>query len=167
MSTHPHRRLALAVTLGALLALGAMTPAGAAKSPSFLLDGGDHWYTHESGYPVVLGPAEVHLGNRVVQGTLAANFQPDDRSMPAPGECETAIAFVYVDGDSPQADTWLSSAGEVCGLYLDAPNVVAHVFTGTATFEESGVRKLEGREGFLEIRLAADGGGSVFVTTWS
>ena len=40
------------------------------------------------------------------------------------------------------------------------------IVTGTATFEESGVHKLEGQEGFLEIRLAVDGGASVFVTTW-
>jgi hypothetical protein len=60
----------------------------------------------------------------------------------------------------------LSSAGDVCGLYLDAPNVVTHVFTGTATIEESGKRKLEGQEAFLEIRLAVDGGARVFVTTW-
>ena len=61
MSTHPRRRVALALTLGALLTLGAIAPAGAAKAPSFLLSGGDHWFTHDIGYPVVLGPAEVQL----------------------------------------------------------------------------------------------------------
>jgi hypothetical protein len=166
MPIHPRRRLALALTLGVALALAAVVPAGAAQSPSYLLDGGDHWFTHDSGYPVVLGPAEVHLGRRTVTGTLAANIHPDDYSMPAPGECETAIAFVFVDGNKKVADTWLSSAGEVCGLWLGAPNVVTHVFTGTATFEESGKPKLEGDEAFLEIRLAVDGGASVFVTTW-
>jgi hypothetical protein len=167
MSTHPRRRLALALTLGVALALAAVAPAGAAKRPSFLLDGGDHWFPHfESGYPVVLGPTEIHLGNTTVTGTLAANIHPDDRTMPAPGECEPALAFVFVDGTQKAADTWLSSAGEVCGLYLDAPNVVTHVFTGTATLEESGKRKLEGQEAFLEIRLAVDGGASVFATTW-
>jgi hypothetical protein len=165
MPTHPRRRLALALTLGALLTLGAAAPAGAAKSPSFLLDGGDHWFTHDSGYPVVLGPAEVHLGNRTVSGDVAANIHPDDYSMPAPGECESAIAFVFVEG-TRGADTFLSSAGEVCGLYLQAPNVVTHTFTGTATIEDSGVRKLEGQEAFLEIRLAVDGRASVFATTW-
>jgi len=165
MSTQPRRRLALALTLGAVLALGAMAPAGAAKSPSFLLDGGDRWFTHDSGYPVVLGGAEMHLGKRTIDGDLAANIHPDDYSMPAPGECESAIAFVFVQptrGD----ETWLSSAGEVCGLYLQEPNVVTHAFTGTATIEGSGVRKLEGQEAFLEIRLAVDGRASVFATTW-
>ena len=166
MSIHPGRRLALAITLGALLTLGATTQASASKSPSFLLDGGDRWFTHDSGYPVVLGPAEIHLGKRTVSGDLAANIHPDDRTMPAAGECETALAFVFVEG-TRGADTWLSSAGQVCGLWLDAPNVVTHVFTGVATFEESDVRRLEGQEGFLEIRLAVGGGAGVFVTTRS
>ena len=62
MSTHPRRRLALALTLGAVLTLGATTPAGAAKRPSFLLEGGEHWFTHDVGwFPVVQGPAEIHL----------------------------------------------------------------------------------------------------------
>jgi hypothetical protein len=165
MSIHLRRRLALALTLGIVLTLGATSPASAAKSPSFLLDGGDRWFTHDVGYPVVLGPVEVHLGKRTVGGDLAANIHPDDYSMPAPGECESAIAFVYVEG-TRGADTWLSSAGEVCGLYLQEPNVVTHAFTGTATIEESDVRRLEGQEAFLEIRLAVDGRASVFATTW-
>jgi hypothetical protein len=169
MSTHPYRRLALAITLGALLVLGAIAPAGAKapqdKPPAFLLDSQATWFTHDSGYPVVLGPADVILGNRTVGGDVAANIHPDDLSMPAPGECETAIAFVFVDGPR-SADAFLSSAGEVCGLYLDEPNVVTHAFVGTATIEESGTRKLEGQEAFLEIRLAVDGRASVFATTW-
>jgi hypothetical protein len=115
---------------------------------------------------VVLGPAEIHLAKKTVTGTLAANIHPDDRTLPAPGECEPAVAFVFVDGMEKAADTNLSGAGEVCGLYLDEPNVVTHVFTGTVTFDESGVHKLEGNEAFLEIRLAVNGGASVFVTTW-
>ena len=84
MTTRPGWRLALALTIGAVLTLGAATPAGAGKSPSFLLQGGDHWSTHDSGYPVVLGPAEVNLGKRTLSGALAANVHPDDGSMPAP-----------------------------------------------------------------------------------
>jgi len=42
---------------------------------------------------------------------------------------------------------------------------VTHAFTGTATIEESDMRKVEGQEAFLEIRLAVDGRASVFATT--
>ena len=165
MSTHPRRRLALALTLGALLALGATTQASAAQAPSFLLSGGDHWITHDSGYPVVLGPAEVQLRRRTLTGDLAANIHPDDRTMPVPGECETATAFVFMEGERG-ANTWLSSAGEVCGLFVHVPDsVVTHTFTGSMTIEESDRRGLAGKTGFLEIRLAEDGGAHVFATT--
>lgn len=172
MSTvHPRWRRALALTAAALVTVGALasatTTAGAAKSPDLLLDGGDHWFTHDVGwYPVVQGPAEVHLGNRTLTGQLSATVQPDDHSMPAPGECESAITFVFVEGDRPSADLFLSSAGEVCGQWVQAPNVVTQVFTGIMTIEESGTRRLEGTEGFLEVRLAVDGRANVFATTW-
>lgn len=167
MTTHPRRRLALALTLGALLTLGAATPAGAARHPRFLLTGGDHWFTHDVGwYPVVQGPAEIQLnGKRTLTGTLSATIQPDDHTMPAPGDCETGIAFVFVEGKR-RADAWLSSAGEICGHFVQAPDsVVTHTFTGTATIEEADRHRLEGKEAFLEIRLAEDGRAHVFATT--
>lgn len=167
MSTHPRRCLALAAILGALLTLGAVNPAGAAKRPSFLLTGGDRWFTHDVGYPVVLGPAEIQLnGKRTVVGDLAANIHPDDHVMPVPGECETGIAFVYVEGKRRAADTTVSSAGEICGHHVQAPDsLVTHTFTGQATIEESGRRRFEGKTGFLEIRLAENGRAHVFATT--
>jgi len=167
MPTHPRRRLALALTIGTLVTLGAANPADAAKRPSFLLTGGDRWFTHDVGYPVVLGPAEIQLnGRRTLVGELSATIHPDDFTMPAPGECETGIAFVSVEGRPRAADTMISSAGEICGHHVQAPDsVVTHTFTGPATIEESGRRRLEGETGFLEIRLAEDGRAHVFATT--
>jgi hypothetical protein len=177
VSTHPRRRVALAVTLGllptlgAIPALGAASPAGAgaAGRPSFQLFGGDRWFTHEVGwFPVVQGPAEVVLnGRRTLAGTLSATIQPDDHTMPAPGECESGITFVFVDGPRRGADAMLSSAGEICGHHVQLPtSVVTHTFTGIATIEESDRRRLEGREAFLEVRMAEDGRANVFATTW-
>ena len=112
------------------------------------------------------GPAEVHLGRRVLTGTLAATIQPDDYTMPAPGECEPGMVFVYVEGRGRQVDTFLSSIGDICGHWVQVPDsVVVTSFTGTATIEESGQRCLEGKEAFLDIRLAEDGGAYVFATT--
>jgi hypothetical protein len=172
MSTHPRRRLALALTLTALLTVGIAAPARAARAPSpkppaFLLTGGDRWFTHDVGwYQVVLGPAEVRLGGRTLTGTLSATLQPDDHTMPAPGECEGGIVFVYVEGDDRQIDSFLSSVGELCGHHVQVPDsVVVTSFTGTATIEASGRRGLEGKEAFLDIRLAEDGGAFVFATT--
>ena len=171
MSNHLRRRLAPALTLGALLTVAVADPAGAgaAKPPSFLLDGGDRWFTHDAGwYPVVQGPAEVVLnGRRTLSGALSATIQPDDHTMPAPGECESGITFVFVEGDRRRAgDVMLSSAGEICGHHVQPPTtVVTHTFTGTATIEESGQSRLEGQEAFLEVRMAGDGRANVFATT--
>ena len=163
--TRSAKRAALALTVGAALVLGAAGPAGAEKYPDLLLDGGDRWFTHDVGYPVVRGPAEVHLGRRTVSGDLAAIIQADDNSMPAAGECESGIAFVFVEGDRG-ANLFLSSAGEVCGHWLQEPNVVTHSFTGVMTIEESDKPKLDGVEGFLDITLHVDGSANVFATTW-
>ena len=46
--TRPRRRLALALTLGVVLLLGATAPAGATKAPKLVMNGGDRWFTHES-----------------------------------------------------------------------------------------------------------------------
>ena len=171
MSTHPRRRPApRPIILGALLALAVADPAGAgaAKPPSFVLEGGDRWFTHDVGwYPVVQGPATVVVGRQTVSGTLSATIQPDDHTMPAPGECESGISFVFVEGDRRAADVLLSSAGEICGHHLQPPtSVVTHTFTGTATIEHSGRPRIEGREAFLEIRMAQDRRASVFATSW-
>jgi hypothetical protein len=159
------RRLTLALTAGLALAVGIGSPAGADKPPALTVTGGDHWFTHDVGwFPVVQGPAEVQLGRRTITGDLSAVIQPDDHTMPAPGECEGAITFVFVEG-APGADLFLSSAGQVCGHWVQEPtSVVTHSFTGTMTVEESDRRGLEGDEGFLDIRMAQDGRAFVFAT---
>ena len=43
---------------------------------------------------------------------------------------------------------------------------MTHTFTGTATIEESGQPRLEGRQAFLEVRMAGDGRASVLATIW-
>ena len=59
-----------------------------------------------------------------------------------------------------------AASARFCGHNVQAPSsVVTHTFTGTATIEESGRRRLEGTEAFLDIRLAEDGRAHVFATT--
>jgi hypothetical protein len=62
-------------------------------------------------------------------------------------------------------DLTLVGMGEVCGTYVQPPtSIVSHVFTGTFEVygEETQPRRLEGVDGFYEIRLADDGTAGVF-----
>ncbi len=161
----PRRRLALALTLGAALILGATAPAGAAKPPKLVLSGGDRWFTHDVGwYEVVRGPAEVEIGKRTYTGELAATIQPDDHTMPAPGECERGMTFVFVE-DIAGAELFLSSVGDVCGHHVQEPySVVVYSYTGKTYVEAAGAKQVQGKTGFLDIRMAQDGRASVFAT---
>ena len=163
--TRPRRRLALALTLGVVLLLGATAPAGAAKAPKLVLNGGDRWFTHDVGwYEVVRGPATVEIGRRAYSGELAATIQPDDHTMPAPGECEPGMTFVFVQ-DIAGAELFLSSVGDVCGHEVQEPySVVVYSYTGEAYVEAAGVKAVTGKTGFLDIRMAQDGRANVFAT---
>jgi hypothetical protein len=163
-TTRRHHRLALGLAVAALATLSAIAPAGAAKPPRAVITGGDHWFTHPVGwYEVILGPGEVQIGKRTYTGDLAANVQPDDRSMPAAGECEPGSGLVVIDGDD--VDVRLVSIGQVCAHHPQEPiSVVVYSFTGDASTEVTGARKLQLRSGFLDIRMALDGRASVFAT---
>ena len=50
----------------------------------------------------------------------------------------------------------------MCGVFVQEPFVVTHVFTGRYDVAATSERKLRGADGFLEVRLANDGRASVF-----
>ncbi len=160
----PRRRLALALTLGVVL-LGATAPAGAAKPPKLVLSGGDRWFTHDVGwFEVVRGPATVEIGKHAYTGELAATIQPDDRAMPVAGECESGMTFVTVQ-DIAGEELFLSSVGEVCAHHVQEPySVVVYSYTGVAYVETAASKSVQGKTGFLDIRMAQGGRASVFAT---
>ena len=93
---------------------------------------------------------------------LAATIGPDDRTMPAPGECEPAVSTLTVYGRG-RLDVTLMGDGDVCGEYPEPPtSIVTHVFTGRYEVLDTTRRRLAGTDGFFEIRLAADGTASAF-----
>ncbi len=163
-TTRTRRRLALGLAVAALATLGAIAPAGAAKPPRAVVTGDGEWFTHPVGwYEVVLGTGEVQIGKRTFTGDLAANVQPDDRSMPAAGSCEPGSGLVVIDGDD--VDVRLVSIGDVCAHHPHEPtSVVVYSFTGNASTEVTGARKMQLRSGFLDIRMAQDGRATVFAT---
>jgi hypothetical protein len=170
-TTRTRRRLALALTLSALLTLGTAAPAASAprppKPPALIVAGGETWFTHDVGwYVIVQGPVELQLRNgRTFTGMAWATIQPDDHTMPGPGECEGGMSFVTVEGTRARADLFLSSIGEICGHHVQLPeSQVVTSYTGTTYVEESGIDRLVGREGFVDLRLAQDGSAHLFAT---
>lgn len=89
---------------------------------------------------------------RPFNGTATYMLSADDGSLPAPGECEPGGANFALTG-SKRRELWGVSLGDICGQYVDATNVVTHVFTGQYSIAESKPR-LRDTEGWIEIRLA-------------
>jgi hypothetical protein len=175
MTTHDHRprrrhSLALGIALTAAVLAGSTTDASAAgrraPAPVFTLDGAGTWkIRNEIPDVAVTGNGRLSLRHvKQLRVKVAAVVQTDDRTLPAPGECEPADATASAYGVRG-VDLALVGRGELCGTVVQPPtNIVAYVFTGT--FEVYGndtrPRRLEGIDGFYEIRLANDGTAHVF-----
>jgi hypothetical protein len=169
-------RAALGLALGAAVLagpLGTSAEANAAQrhqtreSPAFTLDGTGTWQIREWINDVVVnGTGELagRNGKHAQQVQVAAVIQTDDRTLPAAGECESAFATMSAYG-ARNVDLTLVGMGEVCGTDVQPPtSIVSHVFTGRFEVygEETSPRRLEGVDGFYEIRLAEGGTASVF-----
>lgn len=169
-------RLALGLTLGAALLAGPLGASAHADAddrnlqaaPSELtLDGTGTWQIREWINDVVVngtGQLSGRDGHRTQDVLVAAVIQTDDRTLPAAGECESAFATMSAYGVR-NVDLTLIGMGEVCGTHVQPPtSIVSHVFTGTFEVygDETAPRRLEGVDGFYEIRLADNGTASVF-----
>lgn len=176
MSTPIHRTrrrhlLALGLTLAATVFAGSSTDASAdhrrPKPSAFTLDGAGTWQVRNEVADVAVngnGRLSLRHVRRAAKVKIAAVVQTDDRTLPGPGECEPADATASAYGVRG-VDLTLVGRGEVCGTHVQPPiSIVTHVFTGT--FEVYGdrtrPRRLDGVDGFYEIRLADDGTASVF-----
>jgi hypothetical protein len=177
-TTSRHRpgrlRSALALALGLALLTGPLgSSAGAdagqerrSTAPALTLGGTGTWQIREWINDVVVnGTGELSERNgRTREVLVAAVIQTDDRTLPAAGECESAFATMSAYGVR-NVDLTLVGMGEVCGTYVQPPtSIVSHVFTGTFEVygDETSPRRLEGVDGFYEIRLADNGTASVF-----
>ena len=137
------------------------------EPPAFTLDGSGTWQIREWIDDVVVngtGELSRRSGRNPLAVQVAAVIQTDDRTLPAPGECESAFATMSAYG-ARNVDLTLVGMGEVCGTYVQPPtSIVSHVFTGSFEVYGDGTRPrgLEGVDGFYEIRLADDGSAHVF-----
>lgn len=168
-------RNVLRVIAGTMLALTATTaPFGDAtadattkpKPPMLTLDGTGTWQIREWINDVVVnGTGQfVQRNGKSTHVLVAAVVDPDDGTLPAPGECESAFATMSAYG-APGIDLTMVGAGEVCGAWTQPPtSVVTHVFTGRYEVYGDGTspKRLLGTDGFYEVRLADNGTASVF-----
>ena len=116
MSTHPRRRLALALTLGALLTLGATTPAERRQGAELPAQRRRPLVHPRQRLP---RRARPRRGPTAASGPSPATWPPT--STPTTSPCRLPASArppspsSFVEGERG-ANTWLSSAGEVCGL---------------------------------------------------
>lgn len=149
-------RAALVTTgLATALALAPVTAAQAAPKPAVNFDGSGT-FTLTAGAAVATGS----VSGAPFDGTFRASLQPTDGTLPGPGVCEPAHASLRIDGPRGRYAVLLGNA-EVCGQSVDSVHVVTHVFSSTYSVAVTSERKLRGGDGWMEIRLTADGRGVV------
>ncbi len=163
-------RLLVAVALAGGLLVGPVGATGAGagpkpKAPALTVSGAGTWQIREWINDVVVnGTGQLVVGKKTTDVQVAAVVQPDDRTLPAPGECESAYATMSAYGVSG-VDLTLVGMGTVCGRWTTpGTSIVTHVFTGRYEVygEETRPRRLEGTDGWYEVRLAEDGRASAF-----
>jgi hypothetical protein len=165
MTTSTIRRTLTALAV-ALVAVAGATTASAAptvRPPLLTISGSGIWAPHPHGDVVVNGQADVTWRSGVTRTVdLAAVIGPDDRTLPAPGECEPAVSTITINGRG-LLDVALIGDGDVCGHHLQPPtSIVTHVFTGRYEVLDTTRQRLAGTDGFFEIRIAADGTANAF-----
>jgi hypothetical protein len=153
-----NKRAALVTTgLASVLVLAPVTSAQAA--PKYQVDfSGQATYTvRADGSALVTGTAT----GAPFDGRFTAVLRADDATLPEPGQCEPGSATVRLEGSRGRY-LELSSSDDVCGVHVQPPYVVTHLFTGRYDVTQTSERRLRGDDGFVEVRLANDGRASVF-----
>jgi hypothetical protein len=159
--------VALAATVVAAPLDATTATADSSPRPRFTLTGTGSWAIREFIGDVVVngtGALQRESTRRIQDVLVASTVDADDGTLPAPGECEGAIATVSTYGAS-RVDFTMIGAGEVCGTFVQPPtSIVTHTFTGTFEVYDvtKGTRRLLGTDGFFEVVLADNGRASVF-----
>ncbi len=152
MSPTARRARALVAALATLAALAPATGAAARSKPDIDVQGHGTADTSEWWWTRVAGDVE----GRPFSGAYRGSISPDQGLFPEAGECTGGFASVTLLGSGPRS-VWMIGVGEICGLHVDATNQVRHVFTGQFDTGAAQPQHLVGVQGFLEVRVGADG----------
>lgn len=148
----PIRILATAALVESVAFVTAAAPAGASLRPRIDVGGPGTYALDQSGVAEIGGTST----GRPFDVPYTARLAADDGTLPAPGECEPATVTVLIDGPR-RRHVELESAGTVCGQRPQPPYVVTQVYTGLYEVKEAMPRRLQGTDGFVELRLASEG----------
>ena len=152
-----NKRAALVTTgVATALVLAPVTSAQAAPKPAVNFTGSGT-FTLTTGD---VANATGSVSGIPFNGRFTAALQPLDGTLPEPGVCEPAHGAIRIDGPRGRYAV-LTGTAEVCGQYVDSVNVVTHVFSSSYDVASTSERKLRGGDGWMEIRLTADGRGVV------
>lgn len=169
-TTRTARRIVAVIALAATISLSPLPISGASatsgpKGPELTVSGSGTWQIREWIEDVVVNGTGQFSGRngRATDVLVAAVIQTDDRTLPAPGECEYAFATMSAYG-ARGVDFTMVGGGDVCGQWADNTSIVTHVFTGRYEVygEPTSPKRLEGTDGWYEIRLTDEGTASVF-----
>jgi hypothetical protein len=148
----------LAAATSVSLAVAAPADAARQPKPKVELFSTVATYNDRDGAAVVTGEIE----GKPFDGSYVATLAAADGSLPEPGVCEPATVSFHLDGPRRRfVDA--EATGDVCGEFVQPPYIVTHSFTGRYDIVDSSRRRIEGTDGFLEVRLGDDGSASTFL----
>lgn len=150
------RRLVAAIAATAAIATITAHPAAAAGGKLTLIGLG----TYEIAADGTIGYS-ADLSGTPVAGPATGAVAATDGTLPSVGRCEPGIAILRVD-DAQGRHVSLSSAGEVCALYL--PLGVMQQFRGRWAVESTSLRKLTKTTGVFDLRFL-NGQSDIYATS--
>jgi hypothetical protein len=152
-----NKRAALVTTgLTAALALAPVTSAQAGQKPQVNFSGSGSYSVSNGDVAVARGTVTGAPFN----GRFRAALQPLDGTLPEPGVCEPGRATIRIDASRGRYAV-LVGAADICGQHADSTHVVTQLFSSSYDVAATSERKLRGGDGWMEIRLTADGRASV------
>jgi hypothetical protein len=150
--------LAAASTIAVLAVAAPVDAANRPPRPNVELSSTSGTFADASGNAVVT----AEMDGTPFAGTATATLAALDGTLPAPGECEPATVSFHLDGRGRRSLD-AEATGDVCGEFVQLPYITIQAFTGRYGVLDSTRRRIEGTDGFLEVRLGDDGSASLFL----
>src|SRR5829696_7061722 len=149
--------LAAASTIAVLAVAAPVDAANRPPRPKVELSSTSGTFADAAGGAVVT--PEMH--GEPFSGTATATLVAIDGTLAAPGDCEPATVSFHLDGPGGRfLDA--EATGDVCSEFVLLPFITIQAFTGRYEVLDSARHRIEGTDGFLDVRLGDDDSASLF-----